>query len=107
MKRGVYPVKLLRLFRFNKAKCEQRWMDEHIQLLEGQAIEFENDFVDHNLHDIHWWIQKHNGYATREAIELLDVELNLLSSIEETKVLGDQAVAKREKNLSMPNNHSF
>ncbi|AEL26825.1 glycosyl transferase family 2 [Cyclobacterium marinum DSM 745] len=99
VKRGVYPVKLLRLFRFNKAKCEQRWMDEHIQLLEGQAIEFENDFVDHNLHDIHWWIQKHNGYATREAIELLDVELNLLSSIEETKVLGDQAVAKREKKL--------
>ena len=35
MKRGTYPVKLLRLFRFQKAVCEQRWMDEHIQLLEG------------------------------------------------------------------------
>lgn len=99
VKRGVYPVKLLRLFRFTKAKCEQRWMDEHIQLLEGRAVEFEFDFVDHNLHDIHWWIQKHNGYATREAIELLDVELNLFSNNEETKILGDQAVAKREKKL--------
>lgn len=45
MKRGIYPVKLLRLFRTGKGICEQRLMDEHIQLLEGRSVEFEHDFV--------------------------------------------------------------
>lgn len=99
VKRGIYPIKLLRVFRFQKAKCEQRWMDEHIHLLEGHAIEFENDFVDHNLHNIHWWIQKHNGYAIREAIELLDVELGFLPDNQINQKLGKQAIAKRKKKL--------
>jgi len=68
-------VKLLRLFRTGKGICEQRWMDEHIQLTEGCAIEFEHDFVDHNLNTIGWWTQKHKGYAIREAIDLLAMEL--------------------------------
>jgi hypothetical protein len=78
MKRGTYPVKLLRLFRTGKARCEQRLMDEHIELLEGRAVEFEGDFADHNLNDIGWWTAKHNGYALREAVDLLDLEFGLL-----------------------------
>ena len=35
MKRGIYPVYLLRMFRYGKAICEQQLMDEHIQLLDG------------------------------------------------------------------------
>jgi glycosyltransferase involved in cell wall biosynthesis len=85
MKRGTYPVKLLRLFRYQKAVCEQRWMDEHIQLLEGRTVEFEHDFADHNLNNLNWWIQKHNGYAIREAIDLLDLELNLFGSDENSE----------------------
>ncbi|WP_321290255.1 glycosyltransferase family 2 protein [uncultured Sunxiuqinia sp.] len=95
MKRGTYPVKLLRLFQYKKAVCEQRWMDEHIQLLEGDAIEFEHDFVDHNLNNLSWWTQKHNGYAIREAIDLLDVELGLLGNQESQLQLSKQASAKR------------
>jgi hypothetical protein len=80
MKRGTYPVKLLRLFRYGKARCEQRLMDEHIELLEGRAVEFEGDFADHNLNDIGWWTAKHNGYALREAVDLLDLEYGLLGN---------------------------
>jgi len=97
MKRGTYPVKLLRLFRYQKADCEQRWMDEHIQLLEGRAVEFEHDFADHNLNNLSWWTQKHNGYAIREAIDLLDVELDLLGHQQGTAQLTEQAAAKRNK----------
>jgi len=78
VKSGTYPVTLLRLFRYGKARCEQRLMDEHIELLEGRAVEFEGDFADHNLNDIGWWTAKHNGYALREAVDLLDLEYGLL-----------------------------
>lgn len=99
MKRGTYPVKLLRLFQTGKGICEQRWMDEHIQLLEGKSIEFEYDFVDENLNSLGWWIQKHNGYSIREAIDLLDIELGLLGNAEtdKQKILGEQASDKRTK----------
>lgn len=66
---GYYPIKLLRIWRNGKAMIEQRWMDEHIVLLEGKLIEFKNDFVDENLNNIGIWTQKHNNYATREAID--------------------------------------
>jgi glycosyltransferase involved in cell wall biosynthesis len=99
IKRGTYPVKLLRLFRYQKAVCEQRWMDEHIQLLEGRAVEFEHDFADHNLNNLSWWTQKHNGYAIREAIDLLDIELDLLGQKQEIVQLSEQAATKRAKKL--------
>lgn len=100
MKRGIYPVKLLRLFRYQKAICEQRWMDEHIQLLDGKSIEFDHDFVDHNLNELSWFLQKHIGYSIREAIDLLDVELGLIGQTEESATLSEQAKAKREKKLN-------
>ena len=97
MKRGTYPVSLLRLFKYHKAICEQRWMDEHIQLTEGSSIDFENDFVDHNLNNLDWWSAKHIGYSIREAIDLLDVELTLFANVNTGSKLNDQAAIKRSK----------
>lgn len=97
MKNGVYPVKLLRLFEYKKGFCEDRFMDEHIQLTEGETIEFQNDFIDHNLNDFSWWIDKHNGYAIREAIDLLNIELGLINENSDSNNLGNQAVSKRKK----------
>lgn len=73
MKHGVYPVKLLRLFRHGAARCEQRYMDEHIRLSRGHAVEFEHDFVDENLNDLGWWAHKHVDYASRELADLEDI----------------------------------
>lgn len=99
MKRGIYPVKLLRFFRFGKAICEQRLMDEHIQLLEGQSIEFDNDFCDHNLNNLSWFCHKHVDYAVREAADLLDIELDLTgaAATDDGKNIASQAAAKRMK----------
>lgn len=96
MKRGTYPVKLLRLFQNRKAICEQRWMDEHIQLLEGDFVEFKHDMVDHNLNNLDHFIAKHNGYAVREAIDLLDLEYNISGSFDDMNLSG-QAASKRRK----------
>ena len=52
-------------------------MDEHIQLLEGKSVEFEHDFCDENIHDVSWFCHKHVDYAAREAVDMLDIELNL------------------------------
>lgn len=97
MKKGIYPVVLLRLFQFGKAFCEQRLMDEHIQLINGREILFENDFVDHNLNDISWYCNKHINYAIREAGDLLDIEYNITgaSITDGSKIITKQAVEKR------------
>lgn len=99
MKRGIYPVKLLRVFRYGKGMCEQRLMDEHIQLTEGHAIEFEHDFCDHNLNNLSWFCHKHVNYAIREAVDLLDIELDLTGVAESdaNKEISKQALSKRMK----------
>jgi len=97
MRRGIYPVILLRLFRYGKASCEQRLMDEHIQLYEGEEIMFDNDFCDHNLNNLSWYCQKHIGYAIREAVDLLDIEFDLTgaASVDNTRIITEQAKKKR------------
>ncbi len=85
IRRGMPRIKMIRLFRYGKARCEQRLMDEHIELLEGRSVTFDGDFADDNLNDIGWWTAKHNGYALREAVDLLDLEFGLLEGNETTK----------------------
>ena len=75
-------VKLLRLFQYGKATSEIRLMDEHIQLTEGKSIEFVHEFADDNLNNLSWWSQKHIGYAIREAVDMLDIELDLTGAAE-------------------------
>lgn len=77
---GYYPTYLLRIWRNGKGKCEERWMDEHIKLTEGATIIFENDIIDDNLNNLTWWTNKHNHYATREAIDLLNIKYKFLKS---------------------------
>ena len=97
MKGGIYPVKLLRIFRYRKAICEQRLMDEHIQLLEGKSVEFEHVFCDENIHDVSWFCHKHVDYAAREAVDLLDIELNLTGIVmaDRNRKISTQAEEKR------------
>lgn len=92
---GVFPVRVTRLFRRCKGRCEERWMDEHIKLL-GKTIDFENELIDDNLGSLTWWINKHNNYASREVVDLLNLEYGFMphdtvASISE----GSQASLKR------------
>lgn len=69
---GVSPGRALRLWRRGKARCEQRWMDEHMVLLSGRAQVLGGVLYDHNLKTLTWWLEKHNHYANREAVDLLN-----------------------------------
>jgi hypothetical protein len=89
---------MLRLFRFGKGRSELRWMDEHIQIESGIIKDLNVRFADNNLNNIGWWTTKHNGYSIREAIDLLDVEYNLLGNNHQTN-LDEQAIKKRNLKL--------
>lgn len=102
MKHGIYPVTLLRLFRNGKGRCEQRLMDEHIQISEGKSICFDHDFCDHNLNNLSWFCHKHVNYAVREAADLIDIEIGLTGAAEsdEGRHINSQAESKRKKKHS-------
>lgn len=74
---GVFPVRVLRLFRAGRGQCENRWMDEHIKVA-GPTIDFRNELIDDNLNSLTWWTAKHNSYASREAVDLLNLEYNFM-----------------------------
>ncbi len=74
---GRYPLRLLRIFRRGHGRIEQRWMDEHIIVEGGRTVHFDGGFADHNLNDLSYFIAKHNSYATREAIDVLNQRLGL------------------------------
>jgi glycosyltransferase involved in cell wall biosynthesis len=93
---GYYPTWLLRIWRYTDGKMEERWMDEHIKLLKGKSANFENDIVDENLNNLTWWTNKHNNYATREAIDLLNYIYNFKKYDEvEPNFFGTQEQRKR------------
>ncbi|MCF2444229.1 glycosyltransferase family 2 protein [Dyadobacter sp. CY345] len=73
---GYYPIWLLRIWRRGTGVCEELWMDEHIKLSSGTTAQLQNDIVDHNLNNLTWWTQKHNNYAIREVIDLLNIKYN-------------------------------
>ena len=70
---GVYPNLVLRIFRYNKGRCEEKIMDEHI-VVDGQAYEIPFDIIDDNTKSLTWWTNKHNWYSDRECYEVLNLE---------------------------------
>lgn len=74
---GRYPLVMLRLWRHGHGRIEDRWMDEHMVVWGGRTVTFDGGFADHNLNDLTYFVDKHNKYATREAIEVLNQRLGL------------------------------
>lgn len=75
---GFYPIHLLRIWRNGLGHCEERFMDEHIVVERGEIVKLKHDFVDENLNDIYWWVNKHNSYARREAADLLNLKFGFV-----------------------------
>jgi glycosyltransferase involved in cell wall biosynthesis len=94
---GFYPHTLLRIWRNGQGRIEQRWMDEHIVLPSGsKTAVLKGHIVDNNLKGITFWISKHNSYASREMVDLLNNKYNLLERDESLKENDDpQAKWKR------------
>lgn len=74
---GVFPIEVLRLFRHGHGRCENRWMDEHI-IVSGDTVRLQGELIDDNLNSLTWWTDKHNRYASREAIDLLNLEYGFM-----------------------------
>ena len=68
---GRYPLILLRLWRTGHGYIEDRWMDEHIMVEGGKTITLKNNFCDHNLNNLSFFINKHDWYAGREVVDIL------------------------------------
>lgn len=71
---GIYPIKVLRVFKNGKAKIEVRNMDEHMTLTEGRSIEMKNDCLHQDFKSLYAWIEKHNKYSDREVLDYLNRE---------------------------------
>lgn len=93
---SYYPIWLLRIWRYEKGRIEERWMDEHIKLSSGKTVHFEHDLVDDNKNNLTWWTQKHNNYATREAVDILNILYGFKKYDEvEPNLFGTQEQRKR------------
>lgn len=77
---GRYPLLLLRIWRRGKAHIEDRWMDEHMLITEGGSVRFRGGFADHNLNDLTFFTEKHNHYASREALDVLNQRMGLFAA---------------------------
>lgn len=95
---GWYPQYHLKVFRRGHGACENRWMDEHITLTDGTTKTIDKgDQVDANLNDLSWWTEKHNGYATREMVDMLMLEYGMDDEANEIspKLFGTEPERKR------------
>ena len=73
IRHGTNGIRLLRVFRYGVGRCEERAMDEHIELNNGRWIDFDGAFYDDNLNSFEWWQEKHRGYAKREAQDAISL----------------------------------
>lgn len=89
---GYYPTWILRLFRKNKARSEEREMDEHIIILDGKVEYLKNDFIDNNKKDLSFWIGKHNQFASREVKEAIKL---LNQGTVDDKGIGEEVMKRR------------
>jgi glycosyltransferase involved in cell wall biosynthesis len=67
---GVFPVEVVRMFRYGSGIVEPRLMDEHI-IVNGKTACLDGELIDDNLNSLTWWIEKHNRYSSLEALESL------------------------------------
>lgn len=83
---GLYPIRLLRLWRNGVGRCEERWMDEHMTVLTGRVIQIDGDLWHDISNDTDEWLKKHIGYA---GLEFIDLSSDVSGA---TKLRGQSAV---------------
>lgn len=66
---GVYPWKKLSCYKSKLGVVEDRMMDEHIILSSGDVVEMKNDSLHYDFKTLEYWIDKHNWYSSKEAVD--------------------------------------
>ena len=76
---GVFPIRVVRIFRRGRGSIEDRLMDEHV-VVDGEVDSGINgEICDISHHSISRWIAKHNVYASKEAFEVLNEEFEFVA----------------------------
>ncbi len=91
---GLFPIRVLRLFRQGRGRCEDRWMDEHIKVA-GRVAHLAGELLDDNLNSLTWWTAKHNSYASREVVDILNLDHGFMAHDTVAALGGGQAGTKR------------
>ena len=94
---GVYPKSMIRIFKKGKAVFENRLLDEHVEVNDGEILYLNIDICDDRDISLYEWTTKHNGYSNSEAIMLLDKELNIFQSDDTSFKLDKNSLNKRKK----------
>lgn len=92
---GVFPIRIVRFIRYGHGHCENRLMDEHLVVERGEIVDLTGEIIDDNLSPLSWWVEKHNRYASLEAIELLNLEIGFLANLDVSLSTSKQASVKR------------
>jgi len=92
---GIFPIQVIRLFKSKHGLCENRWMDEHI-IVNGKIIHENVLIIDNNKMGLEFWLDKHIGYAKREAVDMLFIEYGFTSK---NKILNNGIQARKKRNL--------
>jgi glycosyltransferase involved in cell wall biosynthesis len=92
---GMGALWQLRVWRAGRGRCEPRLMDEHI-ITSGGVRKSPWVLDDINLNSLSWWTEKHNRYATLEAVETLALRYSLSNAQRPVAAaLAGPAAAKR------------
>ena len=94
---GWYPAQQIKVIRKGYGRSENKPMDEHLVITQGQTISIDGDQTDENLNDLSWWTAKHNNYASREALNMLAMSYGIDNAENEVepKLFGNGAQRKR------------
>lgn len=76
---GMYPFYNLTVFKYGKARYEDRAMGEHLVLTEGRSLDLKNDCLHYDCKNLSTWINKHNWYATREVLDYYSTKAKMQS----------------------------
>lgn len=102
LKHGIVNgVSMIRMFRNGKARYENRIMDEHLKISDGNCHTCKNHFIDDNRMPLSFFITKHNSYAEKEALLLLEQEIaeenNAANSLNESSNFAAEVQKKRQQ----------
>lgn len=89
-----YPKTSMRIFRVGKVRMETRWLDEHVDVGNGIALDLPYNLIDDSQISLNEWVAKHNSYSNMEAVELINQEISLF--VREKNHLDKNAQKKKQ-----------
>lgn len=94
---GWYPAPQIKVIRRGYGQSENKVMDEHLIITQGTTLRIDADQTDENLNGLTWWTDKHNKYASREAVNMLLMQYEMDADAEgvKPKLFGNDAQRKR------------